>query len=53
MAIQSRPNDSPMSQSTPVENETGRDGHPEGGFFKKENGRYGPIFPRTPACTVF
>src|SRR4029079_2970099 len=28
---------------------------PEGGFFKDkvEQGRYGPIFPRTPACYGF
>jgi len=26
---------------------------PKEGFFKKEDGRYGPIFPRTPACYGF
>jgi hypothetical protein len=26
---------------------------PEGGYFKLEKGRYGPIFPRTPACYGF
>jgi hypothetical protein len=26
---------------------------PKDGFFKKEEGRYGPIFPRTPACYGF
>jgi len=26
---------------------------PEGGYFKEERGRYGPIFPRTPACYGF
>jgi len=28
---------------------------PEGGFFKDrvEQGRYGPIFPKTPACYGF
>ena len=26
---------------------------PEGGYFKKEQGRYGPIFPKTPACYGF
>ena len=26
---------------------------PEGGYFKVERGRYGPVFPRTPACYGF
>jgi hypothetical protein len=26
---------------------------PKGGYFKLEQGRYGPIFPRTPACYGF
>ena len=26
---------------------------PKGGFFKEERGRYGPIFPQTPACFGF
>ena len=26
---------------------------PKGGFFKLEQGRYGPIFPKTPACYGF
>jgi hypothetical protein len=26
---------------------------PKEGFFKREDGRYGPIFPRTPACYGF
>jgi hypothetical protein len=26
---------------------------PKGGYFKPEQGRYGPIFPRTPACYGF
>ncbi|MGA8675230.1 MAG: hypothetical protein WB621_08450 [Candidatus Acidiferrales bacterium] len=26
---------------------------PKEGFFKKEDGRYGPIFPKTPACYGF
>ena len=28
---------------------------PKGGFFedKKEQGRYGPVFPKTPACYGF
>ena len=26
---------------------------PKGGFFEEEPGRYGPIFPRTPACYGF
>jgi hypothetical protein len=26
---------------------------PQEGYFKLENGRYGPIFPRTPACHGF
>jgi hypothetical protein len=26
---------------------------PKEGFFKKEDGRYGPVFPRTPACYGF
>ena len=26
---------------------------PKEGYFKKEEGRYGPIFPRTPACHGF
>src|SRR4051812_22890951 len=26
---------------------------PKGGFFEEEQGRYGPIFPRTPACYGF
>ena len=33
--------------------ETGRDGHSEEGYFELEQGRYGPIFPRTPACYGF
>ena len=28
-------------------------GDPEGGFFEVEQGRYGPIFPKTPACYGF
>lgn len=26
---------------------------PKDGYFKKEDGRYGPVFPRTPACYGF
>jgi hypothetical protein len=26
---------------------------PKGGYFKEEKGRYGPIFPQTPACYGF
>jgi hypothetical protein len=26
---------------------------PKEGFFKREDGRYGPVFPRTPACYGF
>ena len=26
---------------------------PTGGFFAREDGRYGPVFPRTPACYGF
>jgi len=26
---------------------------PKGGYFELENGRYGPIFPKTPACYGF
>jgi hypothetical protein len=26
---------------------------PEGGYFEEERGRYGPIFPKTPACYGF
>lgn len=26
---------------------------PKEGYFKRENGRYGPVFPRTPACNGF
>ena len=26
---------------------------PKGGFFKKEEGRYGQIYPKTPACYGF
>ena len=26
---------------------------PKEGFFEKEQGRYGPIFPKTPACYGF
>src|SRR6476646_8475738 len=26
---------------------------PKGGFFEEEQGRYGPIFPKTPACYGF
>ena len=26
---------------------------PKEGYFKLEQGRYGPIFPRTPACYGF
>jgi hypothetical protein len=26
---------------------------PKGGYFKLEQGRYGPVFPRTPACYGF
>src|SRR5438046_4395105 len=26
---------------------------PKEGYFKREKGRYGPIFPRTPACYGF
>ncbi len=26
---------------------------PEGGYFEVERGRYGPVFPRTPACYGF
>jgi hypothetical protein len=26
---------------------------PKGGYFKLEEGRYGPVFPRTPACYGF
>jgi len=26
---------------------------PEGGFFEAEQGRYGPVFPKTPACYGF
>jgi hypothetical protein len=26
---------------------------PKGGFFKEQQGRYGPIFPKTPACHGF
>jgi hypothetical protein len=26
---------------------------PEGGYFKREEGNYGPLFPRTPACYGF
>ena len=35
--------------------QTRGDGDPEGGFFKDkvEQGRYGPIFPKTPACYGF
>jgi hypothetical protein len=56
MAIQSRPNGSPMSESTRVENDSTKPAAmaiPKEGFFKKEDGRYGPIFPRTPACYGF
>jgi len=26
---------------------------PKGGYFELERGRYGPVFPRTPACYGF
>ena len=26
---------------------------PKEGYFKREDGRYGPVFPRTPACYGF
>jgi hypothetical protein len=26
---------------------------PKEGYFKREQGRYGPVFPRTPACYSF
>ena len=29
------------------------DGHPAGGLLHEERGRYGPVFPRTPACYGF
>src|SRR5271154_2649433 len=56
MAIQARPNGSPTNESTPVENDWPKPAAmaiPKEGFFKKESGRYGPIFPRTPACYGF
>ena len=30
-----------------------RHGDPEEGYFEEERGRYGPVFPRTPACYGF
>ncbi len=26
---------------------------PKGGYFEEQNGRYGPVFPKTPACYGF
>ena len=33
--------------------EAGRGGDPKEGYFELERGRYGPVFPRTPACYGF
>jgi hypothetical protein len=54
-AIQIDPNGS-KSESAPVEKDWTKPSAmaiPKEGFFKKEDGRYGPIFPRTPACYGF
>ena len=33
--------------------EARRDSHPPEGYFELERGRYGPTYPRTPACYGF
>jgi hypothetical protein len=56
MATQVLPNGAPMTVSTPVENDWTKPAAmaiPKEGFLKKEDGRYGPVFPRTPACYGF
>ena len=52
--------ESKSSQSQPVEAPSKADwtqpsamAIPKDGYFKLENGRYGPIYPRTPACYGF
>src|SRR5258708_10226493 len=44
------------NDSRPVENDWTKPAAmaiPKEGFFEKEDGRYGPVFPRTPACYGF
>lgn len=48
MATQSNPSPPATAWSQPAAMAV-----PKEGFFKLENGRYGPIFPRTPACYGF
>jgi len=56
MATQLVPYGSTKNDSTPAKNDWTKPAAitlPKEGFFKKEDGRYGPIFPRTPACYGF
>ena len=55
MSVLAHPN-STKNDSAPRENDWTKPAAmaiPKEGFFKKEDGRYGPIFPRTPACYGF
>ena len=56
MATQPRATEDSKQGTTPRHNDWTKPAAmaiPKGGFFKKEDGRYGPIFPRTPACYGF
>jgi hypothetical protein len=56
MATQPRATNDSKQGTTPRHNDWTKPAAmaiPKEGFFKKEDGRYGPIFPRTPACYGF
>jgi hypothetical protein len=56
MPIQANSTDRATSDSAHVQNDWTKPSAmaiPKEGFFKKEDGRYGPIFPKSPACYGF
>jgi hypothetical protein len=58
MATKAVPTATPMKpqESIPLKNDWAKPAAmaiPEEGYFKLEKGRYGPIYPRTPACYGF
>jgi hypothetical protein len=56
MATQGRASGDPKHDSTPEKNDWTKPAAmaiPKEGLFQREDGRYGPIFPRTPACYGF
>jgi hypothetical protein len=54
--MQANPTDSAATDSTPMKNDWTKPSAmaiPKEGFFKKEDGQYAPIFPKSRACYSF